>query len=96
MKIEGSGSGSTSQRHGSPDPDPHQNVMDPEHCPEGLLPGPEDGGGGHHGLPPAARRHCQATLPAAVRQPQRMLRGAGPSQPAQQHCETGADISFYG
>jgi hypothetical protein len=31
MKIEGSGS--ISQRHGSanPDPDPHQNVMDPEH-----------------------------------------------------------------
>ncbi len=26
------GSGSISQRHGSPDPDPHQNVMDPEHC----------------------------------------------------------------
>ncbi len=26
------GSGSTSQRHGSADPDPHQNVMDPEHC----------------------------------------------------------------
>jgi hypothetical protein len=36
MKIEGSGSGSASgsisQRHGSADPDPHQNVMDPEHC----------------------------------------------------------------
>jgi len=31
MKIEGSGS--IRQRHGSadPDPDPHQNVMDPEH-----------------------------------------------------------------
>jgi hypothetical protein len=29
-----SGSGSISQRHGSADPDldPHQNVMDPEHC----------------------------------------------------------------
>jgi hypothetical protein len=30
------GSGSISQRHGTadpnPDPDPHQNVMDPEHC----------------------------------------------------------------
>ncbi len=26
------GSGSNSQRHGSADPDPHQNVMDPEHC----------------------------------------------------------------
>ena len=24
--------GSISQRHGSADPDPHQNVMDPEHC----------------------------------------------------------------
>ncbi len=36
MKIEGSGSasGSISQRHGSagPDPDRHQNVMDPQHC----------------------------------------------------------------
>jgi hypothetical protein len=32
----GSGSGFISQRHGSLDPgwdpDPHQNVMDPEHC----------------------------------------------------------------
>jgi hypothetical protein len=26
------GSGSISQRHRSVDPDPHQNVMDPEHC----------------------------------------------------------------
>ncbi len=26
-----SGSGSISQRHGSADPDPHQNVMDPQH-----------------------------------------------------------------
>jgi hypothetical protein len=34
MKIAGSGSasGSISQRHGSADPDPHQNVIDPEHC----------------------------------------------------------------
>jgi hypothetical protein len=37
-KIAGSGcrsgSGSISQRHGSadPDPDPHQNVIDPQHC----------------------------------------------------------------
>jgi hypothetical protein len=30
--IKIAGSGSISQRHGSPDPDPHQNVMDPEHC----------------------------------------------------------------
>jgi hypothetical protein len=29
----GSASGSISQRHGSADPDPHQNdVMDPQHC----------------------------------------------------------------
>ncbi len=28
----GPGSGSISQRHGSVDPDPHQNVMDPQHC----------------------------------------------------------------
>ncbi len=34
MKTEGSGSGSISQRHGSADPDPHQNVMDPQHCRE--------------------------------------------------------------
>jgi hypothetical protein len=36
MKISGSASGSISQRHGSadldPDPDSHQNVMDPQHC----------------------------------------------------------------
>ncbi len=31
------GSGSISQRHGSADPDPHQNVMDPEHCRQQLL-----------------------------------------------------------
>ncbi len=33
-KIAGSGSasGSNSQRHWSADPDPHQNVMDPQHC----------------------------------------------------------------
>jgi hypothetical protein len=32
MKIEGSGS--ISQRHGfeDTDPEPHQNVMDPQHC----------------------------------------------------------------
>jgi hypothetical protein len=31
--------GSISNRHGSadPDPDPHQNVMDPQHCNFGLL-----------------------------------------------------------
>jgi hypothetical protein len=28
----GSESGSTSQWHGSADPDPHQYVMDPQHC----------------------------------------------------------------
>jgi hypothetical protein len=28
----GSGSGSINQRHESADPDPLQNVMDPEHC----------------------------------------------------------------
>jgi hypothetical protein len=34
MKIPGfrSASGSISQKHGSPDPDPHQNVMDPYIC----------------------------------------------------------------
>jgi hypothetical protein len=35
MKI--AGSGSISQRHGSADPDPHQNVMDPEHWPVVLV-----------------------------------------------------------
>ena len=32
------GSGSTSQRYGSPDPDPYppQNFMDPEHCFQGY------------------------------------------------------------
>jgi hypothetical protein len=28
----GIGSGSSSQMYGSADPDPHQNVMDPQHC----------------------------------------------------------------
>jgi hypothetical protein len=34
MKIEGSESGSISQRHGSADPDPypHQNAIDLQHC----------------------------------------------------------------
>ncbi len=36
MKIEGSGS--ISQRHGSADPDPHQNVMDPQHCSQEAIP----------------------------------------------------------
>jgi hypothetical protein len=33
-RIRIRGSGSISQRHGSvnTDPDPHQNVMDPQHC----------------------------------------------------------------
>ncbi len=31
------GSGSISQRHGSADPDPHQNAIDPQHCPEHCL-----------------------------------------------------------
>jgi hypothetical protein len=38
-KIAGSGSEPISQRHGSedPDPDPPQNVMDPQHwCPDGV------------------------------------------------------------
>ncbi len=30
-KTAGSGSGSISQKHGSADPDPYQNVMDPQH-----------------------------------------------------------------
>jgi hypothetical protein len=30
-KVVGSGSGSISQKFGSPDPDPHQNVRDPQH-----------------------------------------------------------------
>jgi hypothetical protein len=30
-KIGGSGSETISQRHGSADPDQHQNVMDPQH-----------------------------------------------------------------
>ncbi len=31
-KIAEEGSGATSQRHGSADPDPYQNVTDPQHC----------------------------------------------------------------
>jgi hypothetical protein len=44
----GSGSGSISKRHGYADPDPHQNVMDPQHC---LLPRCVDGSGGVHPEP---------------------------------------------
>ncbi len=33
----GSGSGSIGQSHGSADPDPPQNVMDPQHCPQHYL-----------------------------------------------------------
>jgi hypothetical protein len=29
---KGVGSGSISRRYGSGDPDPHQNVTDPQHC----------------------------------------------------------------
>jgi hypothetical protein len=32
VKTKIAGSGSISQRHRSADPDPHQNVMDPQHC----------------------------------------------------------------
>jgi hypothetical protein len=34
---KGVGSGSISQRYGSGDPDPHQNVTDPQHCFFNLL-----------------------------------------------------------
>jgi hypothetical protein len=39
MKIEGSGYKYTSQRPGSadPDPDPHQNVMYPQHCVKAFM-----------------------------------------------------------
>jgi hypothetical protein len=39
MKIAGSGSasGSISQRNGSADPDPHQNVMGPQHWFFGII-----------------------------------------------------------
>jgi hypothetical protein len=30
--VSGVGSGSVSQRYGSADPDPQQNVTDPQHC----------------------------------------------------------------
>jgi hypothetical protein len=46
-KIAGSGSesGSISQRHGSADPDPHQNVMDPQHYSVRVpVPVPHSGG----------------------------------------------------
>jgi hypothetical protein len=37
--TETAGSGSSSQKHGSadPDPDPSQNVMDQEHCGDGII-----------------------------------------------------------
>ncbi len=63
MKIAGSGStsgsesGSISQRHGSADPDPHQNDMDPQHCQEPSRCQPQEEGG-HH--PMAERSHSDA------------------------------------
>ncbi len=58
-KIAGSGfasgSGSISQRHGSPDPDPHQNVMDPEHWKKLC--------------PPSSLAWCWQQTPAAQRSP---------------------------
>ncbi len=36
------GSESISWRQGSADPDPHQNVMDPQHCSQELSTGVED------------------------------------------------------
>jgi hypothetical protein len=58
-KIAGSGSESINQRHGSadPDPDPHQNVMDPEHCFKMILIGP-DGPLGQLIAPPPLPRAC--------------------------------------
>ncbi len=53
IKIAGSGSasgsesGSISQRHGSADPDPHQNVMDPQHWQEPCRRQPQEEGGHH-------------------------------------------------
>jgi hypothetical protein len=43
MAGSGSESGSISQRHGSADPDPHQNVMDLQHCSEVIIPGQSQG-----------------------------------------------------
>ncbi len=37
MKIEESGSISQRHRSADPDPDPHQNVMDPQHCKTHIL-----------------------------------------------------------
>ncbi len=44
MKIAGSGAGSgfgsIGNKHGSADPDPYQNVTDPQHClPHGIVNG---------------------------------------------------------
>ncbi len=60
------GSGSISQRHGSADPDPPQNVMDPQHCLGGAglqlqAPGVEHPGAGltadHLTLLPGHSKH---------------------------------------
>ncbi len=70
MKIEGSGS--ISQTHGSADPDPHQNAMDPQHWKEphaSCLPvvGREvaevDQSGSLHVRPAAAPQADNAALP---------------------------------
>ncbi len=71
MKIEGSGSISQTHRSADPDPDPHQNVMDPQHWkePPSCLPvvgrkvAEIDQSGSLHVRPAAAPQADKAALP---------------------------------
>ncbi len=61
------GSGSFSQRYGSADPDPHQNVMDPQHWLSGLGGAGVQGDGGQTAATehaPGEPRHTRGGTPA--------------------------------
>jgi hypothetical protein len=86
-KIPGSGSesgsGSISQRHGSADPYPHQNVMGQEHCFKMLffctgVPGPDPGAVHAAGVPGDQVLYSSGRTPGSYHPP---FAGLGASHP---------------
>jgi hypothetical protein len=71
MKIEGSGS--ISQKHGSADPDPHQNVMDPQHCTAEIFEYPTCAGGSVTVNVEVVLGLAQEMYPAAITQKDKQL-----------------------
>jgi hypothetical protein len=69
------GSGSISQRHGSADPDPPQNVMDPQHCHQEVPAVAQLCVQADCGEPPAVRPRHRRTEPGGI-----PLRGSPPLQ----------------